>query len=376
MGSASDLGRRPVTSLDAHPEASRPELSVVIPSYNSAPWLPSTLAALAEALRRADVDAQVIVVDDGSSDDTQTVVDGLRHGFPGALQLVVQQNRGRFLARWHGLELALAADVLLLDSRVLLDPMSIGYVMSQVRETSSPRGWNAHVRTDERAPLVGLFWDVPTYIFWGSYLRDPRPFDLTVATFDRAPKGTGVFLAPASLMRDAFRQAWPEGDAHLVSDDTKVLRWIASTTSIRLDPGFSAVYRPRTTLRGFVRHTLDRGTLFVDSYAGTTPVRSAIILAGTIAPVAVLAGLVVLVTLGQGFAALIAGAVLVAAALLPVIPAAINRCPPRSIVAYVCLLPAFVVPFWLGLLRGVFIHRKVFRGRGQDKRPKPGEEIL
>lgn len=352
------------------------QLSVVIPSYNSARWLPSTLEALAAAVRAAGLGVEVVIIDDGSVDDTAAVVAELGRGFPGEVTLVTQENRGRFLARWEGLDRARAEYVLLLDSRVLLDEGALSHVFARMgdRSAPAPAAWNAHVRTDASVPLVGLFWDVPTHIFWGDYLRAPRPFDLTPETFDRAPKGTGVFLARRETLRAAFLQAWPTGDAKLVSDDTKVLRWIAGQGGIRLDPGFSAVYRPRTTLRGFIRHTFDRGTLFVDSYAGTSLLRSAVILAGVAAPVIVIAVAIALLATGSWLAAVILVGAVIVACLLPVVPAAMNRCPPRSILAYVCCLPAFLLPFWGGLVRGAVLHRRAFSARERAGRPIPGKD--
>jgi hypothetical protein len=336
-------------------------LSVVIPSFNSARWLPSTLDALSAAVRAADRPAEVIVVDDGSTDETQAVVESLAKGFPGPVQVLRQANLGRFLARWNGIAAARAPFVLLLDSRVLLRPDSLRFMFGQLERNPSKLAWNAHVATDPKAPLVGLFWDVPTHVFWGRYLRTPRTMDLTADNFDRAPKGTGVFLAERHLLVEAFEHSWPDTDSKLVSDDTKLLRWIAETSGIRLEPGFSAVYRPRTTVPGFVRHTLDRGTLFVDSYAGTSPLRSAVIVALACAPIALAAGAVALAVTGHVRAAAVLVGAAILAALAPVLPAAANRCPPRSIAAYIVCLPLFVGPFWLGLVRGVLVHRRAFR---------------
>ena len=341
---------------------SPPKLSVVIPSYNSAPWLPSTLAALADALASVAAPVEVVVVDDGSDDDTTAVIHSIAANYPAPLVLVEQENRGRFLARWEGILRSTSDWILLLDSRVVLDPPAIAHLLEVLEAADAPLAVNGHVRTPARTPLVGLFWDVPTHIFWGSYLRDPRPYDLDASTFDSAPKGTGLFVARRGTLQTAFRQAWPEGDAKLVSDDTKVLRWIAEHGGIRLDPGFSAVYRPRTTLRGFTHHTLDRGTLFVDSYAGTSAVRSAAIVLLAVLPLLVVAALVWLALVGLWPALLVTLAGVLVLALAPIVPAAINRCPPRSLLAYACILPVFVVPFWLGLLRGVIVHRRTFAG--------------
>ena len=342
-------------------------LSVVIPSYNSARWLPSTLDALAAAVRAADIAIEVVIVDDGSTDETQTVVPSLAARFPGEIVMVAQENSGRFFARWAGLRRARAATVFLLDSRVIVAPESLRNYLHASREHPAQIAWNGYVITDRSSPLVGLFWEVPTHVFWGRFLRSPRPFDLTRDTFDAAPKGTGMFIARKADLEAAFLANWPEGDARFVSDDTKILRQLAEESSIRLDPGIAATYRPRTTLRGFVRHTFDRGTLFVDSYAGTGLVRSIVLLALAVLPVLVLAGLIVLIVSGLSGLAWALLVALVLAALSPVAVAAFNRCPPRGLLAFVVCLPVFVVPFWLGLVRGVFIHRRAFLRAGKEE---------
>lgn len=348
-------------------------LTVVIPSYNSARWLPSTLDALAVAVRQADADVEVIVVDDGSDDDSGDIVERMAESFPGDLVIVRQENSGRFLARWAGIERARGEHVLLLDSRVILAPDALAHLLPAVAADPTPAGWNAHVHTDPTSPLVGRFWEVPTFVFWGGYLRNPRPFDLTPETFDSAPKGTGAFFARREVLRAAFRQAWPEGDAKLISDDTKILRWIADNGGIRLDPGFSATYRPRTTVDGFVRHSFDRGTLFVDSYAGTSALRSVVLLLAAVGPILALTAIVWLAATGAGVAALIMAAVLVLLLLVPLVPASINRCPPRAVLSYIAFIPVFLVPFWSGLVRGIVIHRGAFLDRSRSARSAAGK---
>lgn len=345
-----------------HTGAGAPTLSVVIPSFNSAPWLPSTLGALADAIREAEVAAEVIVVDDGSTDGTGEIVAGLAASFPGELRVVSQPNRGRFLARWEGIGAAAADLVLLLDSRVLVHRGSLRHVLHEIEREPDRSAWNATVVTDPRAPLVGLFWEVPTHVFWGRYLRSPLPMDFTADNFDRSPKGTTMFLAKKAVLVDAFEHAWPDGDARLVSDDTKVLRRIAQTRAIRLDPGFSATYRPRTTVRGFVKHTYDRGTLFVDSYAGTTAARSVILVGLALLPILLFGALVALFAAGLTAIAWALLFLALLSALLPAAIAAMNRCGGRAVLAFVSCLPLFVIPFWLGLGRGVFIHRGSFTG--------------
>ena len=54
------------------------KLSLVIPARNEAPQIGATITGLCKALNGAGiVDYEVLVVDDGSTDDTAAVVEGL-----------------------------------------------------------------------------------------------------------------------------------------------------------------------------------------------------------------------------------------------------------------------------------------------------------
>lgn len=343
---------------------SRRGLSVVIPTYNSVAWLPSTLAALQTALAESGSPAEVIIVDDGSTDGTSGILASLTECFPQPIRVLRQSNKGRFLARWAGVESATKPMVLLLDSRVLLDRNALKYVHSVAAGSSRiDRAWNAHIVVDHSAPLVGHFWDVPVYVFWGSYLRRPKPTLITSDNFDRVPKGTTAFLVERSLFQEACKASWPVGNSRLSSDDTKILRYIAQETPIRLDPGFAATYRPRTTLRGFLSHARDRGTLFVDSYAGTSRLRDTVIVSLVALPLACFALAVGLALAGRWLALLVLGGVAITGIALPAAIAVVNRVSARALSAYFVLVLPFGAAFWMGLARGLVVHRGSFRNR-------------
>lgn len=350
--------------------SARPDLSVVIPSYNSAEWLPSTLEACAVALRATRWSAEVVVVDDGSTDGTADLVRGLARTFPVPLRVLEQENKGRFLARWAGLQDVRGDRVLLLDSRVLLGPTSLAHVEETVTATPAATVWNGHAITDPAAPLVGHFWEVITYSFWGGYLRRPAPVEFGLENYNDFPKGTGVFIAPRELLVQACLVAWPTGDAALASDDTKVIRHIAARVPIRLDPGFWAIYRPRGNVRDFVRHSFGRGTFLVDSFAGTSARWNATLLGLAVAPllgVAVVGGLVA----ASAWTAL---GILVAAGLLalaaPAALAARNGCPARGVRAYLTYVLVFAAPYWAGLLRGLAAHGHLLRSTRRHLTPE------
>ena len=72
-----------------------PSLSVFFPAYNDAPSLPDLLAKTFRALEEHVADYEVIVVNDGSYDDTGKVLEELRRKYHPYLRVVThEQNRG------------------------------------------------------------------------------------------------------------------------------------------------------------------------------------------------------------------------------------------------------------------------------------------
>lgn len=66
--------------------------SLIIPAYNEASRISETLTACSEYLAGQPFDSEIIVVDDGSTDDTSEIV---RRGFPNVKVIRYPDNRGK-----------------------------------------------------------------------------------------------------------------------------------------------------------------------------------------------------------------------------------------------------------------------------------------
>jgi len=97
-----------------------PAVSIVIPCYNSVPYLEETLrSAAAQTLPSVEI----ILVDDGSQDGTRDLILSLIEGCPNRrIRTIFQQNAGLASARNVGIAAARGRYVLPLDSDDLIAP--------------------------------------------------------------------------------------------------------------------------------------------------------------------------------------------------------------------------------------------------------------
>jgi glycosyltransferase involved in cell wall biosynthesis len=91
------------------------DLSIVIPAYNEESRLPKTLDRIFAYLQARSYRAEVIVVDDGSSDRTAEIVSSCREKYPGLRLVSNGKNRGKGFSVRHGMleargEIALFTD--------------------------------------------------------------------------------------------------------------------------------------------------------------------------------------------------------------------------------------------------------------------------
>ena len=92
-------------------------VSVVIPTYNSSKFLPVAIESVIDQTHSA---IEIIVVDDGSSDDTKLICDR----YP-AVKYIYQSNQGAASARNTGFRASQGSYLVFLDSDDCLFPEAI-----------------------------------------------------------------------------------------------------------------------------------------------------------------------------------------------------------------------------------------------------------
>ena len=120
-------------TADRPASTSPPVLTFIVPAYNMAHHLPTCLDSL---LSQEKGDLEVIVVDDGSTDDTAQVVQSYQERHPHTVRLISQINKGHGGAVNTGLAATRGCYVKVVDADDWVDPNSLSLVLDQLRDQS------------------------------------------------------------------------------------------------------------------------------------------------------------------------------------------------------------------------------------------------
>jgi GT2 family glycosyltransferase len=143
-------------------ELTTPTISLVIPTYNRAGLIAETLDS---ALAQIPPFLEVIVVDDGSTDDTAAVL----APYAGQVTLIKVPNGGVQRARNRGIAAASGAFVALCDSDDLLEPGYVGAMQAWLGEHPGCNSIYCNFATfDERGIQPDKFAGAPADFFDGA----------------------------------------------------------------------------------------------------------------------------------------------------------------------------------------------------------------
>jgi dolichol-phosphate mannosyltransferase len=112
---------RPLTQPET--AAGTPVISVVVPVHNEAPNIPPLIDKISAAL--ADIEHEIVYVDDGSSDDTPQVLARIAANLPALVRVRHRQSCGQSAAVITGVKVARGAFIATLDGDGQNDPSDI-----------------------------------------------------------------------------------------------------------------------------------------------------------------------------------------------------------------------------------------------------------
>ena len=149
-------------------------ISVFFPAYNDALSLPSLVERTFATLRRVAVNYEVIVVNDGSTDDTAEVLDHLREKYAPFLRIVTHpENRGYGAALRSGFSAATKDYIFYTDGDGQYDPNEMEKLLRAVTPgTGLVNGFKIERSDPWHRIAIGLLYNCFARWLFGIRLRD------------------------------------------------------------------------------------------------------------------------------------------------------------------------------------------------------------
>ena len=116
------------------------DVSIVVPAYNESRRLPKSLPVLLESLETFDARCEIVLVDDGSSDDTFAVAFEHLDGRPDVQLLRLPWNCGKGAAVRAGVNAANGAFVVFLDADLASDMADLPQLLSMLEDADIALG--------------------------------------------------------------------------------------------------------------------------------------------------------------------------------------------------------------------------------------------
>lgn len=207
----------------------KPLVSILIPAYNAQPWIAATIRS---ALEQTWGNTEIIVVDDGSRDNTLQIA---RRFASARVQVVAQENQGASAARNNALARSQGEYIQWLDADDLISRDKIALQMEVVERGVSSRillssGWGQFLSLPRRAVFI------PTALW-----TDLAPVEwLILKMGSNLHMQTATWLVSRELTVAAGR--W---DARLTTDDDGeyFCRVLLASDGVRFVPGARTYYR-------------------------------------------------------------------------------------------------------------------------------------
>jgi glycosyltransferase involved in cell wall biosynthesis len=192
-------------------------ISVIMPAYNSERYIADAIGSL---LMQSGVDIELIVVNDGSTDDTARIVGAIAAAEP-RVRLLTETHRGVAAARNAGLAATRADFITFLDSDDLCVP---GRLQRQVQF------------------LIGN--DAIEAVFGELLLFDIAGYDGRPSTEARTMRVTGISLTTALFRRSVFEKVGRCSEAFQSAEDLDfLLRLWEHRTALHYEGEIAVYYR-------------------------------------------------------------------------------------------------------------------------------------
>lgn len=206
------------------------DLSVVVPIYNEEENIPILHARITEALVEAGLDYELILVDDGSTDNSYRALKGLAAQDPRVKVVRFRRNFGQTAAMTAGFDLASGRVVVPMDGDLQNDPLDIPLLLARIDEGYDVvSGWRkCRKDTFINRKLPSIIANGLISRMTGVHLHD---YGCTLKAYRREVPRTSTCTARCTASSPHSPRRWGAGSPNCRSGTTKGCTARASTAS-------------------------------------------------------------------------------------------------------------------------------------------------
>ena len=156
-------------------DAPRPELSIVMPAFNEEANVTDTVRRTARSLADLEGGIEILVVDDGSTDRTIEVLEGINGEVPSLRILAQPENRGYGVALRRGIAESRGRLVATIDSDGQFDPADIPDLRARLTgDTACVTGYRAQKKDTLPRVIANWGYNLLVRLLIGLRFRDSQ----------------------------------------------------------------------------------------------------------------------------------------------------------------------------------------------------------
>lgn len=215
------------------------KLSIVIPAYNEGERIYENLLEMRKLLSSFVTDYEMIVVNDGSKDNTEVEIRRASETVKNIVPAGYQMNRGKGGAIKEGVKCATGDYIAFLDADMDLSPMHLKDFLAKMEETSATAVIGSKMHKDSK-----VNYPLPRKIMsLGYFLLLKMLFRLNIKDTQ-----TGVKLFEADALKKVMRQVSTDGFAY----DIEILALICASGGTIVEMPIELIFQ-RTNGWGRIR---------------------------------------------------------------------------------------------------------------------------
>jgi len=227
-------------------------LSVIMPAYNEEGNLAKTIKETTDALKKNVTEYEIIVIDDGSHDNTYETALYLAQNYPGVRSLSYKVNMGRGYALKYGCNSAQGDLILFIDADHELPPSQILRFLDHQKETNADvvNGSKMLPQSQVRGPFVRKFLS--------------KGYNLLIRALCINPGVSDVLSAVKLFRKEVLIQALPKTKVKGFAFDLELLfnvrRLGYSIVEVPIDLNYH--FNPMVSIKGIPRIFWDTLAIF------------------------------------------------------------------------------------------------------------------